>query len=176
MSEFVGGYVECENPNEMLYRFEGTIIVNGVCVPLSNDQMLLRGSSLRNTEYIYGLVVFTGHDSKIMRNSVKARAKFSKLELTTNNYIIAIIVIQMLLSLVAAVLNTMWEILYFDELHYLRAADDNLKTFWMLNMAIQLGTWFLSLGNFVPVSLLVTLEMVKFIQAAFINWDVSIYD
>ena len=77
----------------MLYRFEGTMIVNGSIVSLNNDQMLLRGSSLRNTEYVYGLIVFTGHETKIMKNSVKSRAKFSKLELSTNKYIIVIVVI-----------------------------------------------------------------------------------
>ena len=60
-----GGQVECENPNDMLYRFEGTLRLGGTnkdtIVPLNTDQMLLRGSSLRNTDYIYGIVVFTGH-------------------------------------------------------------------------------------------------------------------
>lgn len=92
-----GGYVECENPNDILYRFEGTLGLGGekkdVVVPLTTEQMLLRGSSLRNTEYIYGLVVFTGHDTKIMMNSVGSKAKMSKLERATNIYIFVIVLI-----------------------------------------------------------------------------------
>jgi phospholipid-transporting ATPase len=42
--------------------------------------MLLRGSSLKNTEWIYGVIVYTGHETKIMKNSVKSKAKLSKLE------------------------------------------------------------------------------------------------
>jgi len=53
--------------------------------------MLLRGSSLRNTEYIYGAVVFTGHESKIMKNSVRSMAKFSRLESALNIYIFLIV-------------------------------------------------------------------------------------
>lgn len=87
--------ITCEAPNDILYRFEGTLQLGGdhseVIVPLSTDQILLRGSSLRNTEYAYGLVVFTGHETKIMMNSVGSRAKFSKLELATNTYIILIV-------------------------------------------------------------------------------------
>jgi len=74
----------------MLYKFEGTLLINGTPIPLNVDQMLLRGSHLRNTEYIYGLSVFTGHETKIMKNSVKFRSKFSKLEIATNIYIIII--------------------------------------------------------------------------------------
>lgn len=69
-----GTSVDCENPNDMLYRFEGNLELNGGnLVSLGPDQILLRGSSLRNTEYIYGLVVFTGHETKIMKNSVNSR-------------------------------------------------------------------------------------------------------
>lgn len=85
--------VECENPNELLYKFEGNLHMGGgVTVPLSVDQILLRGSSLRNTDYIYGIVVFTGHETKIMKNSVKSKMKFSRLEKSTNTYIIIIMV------------------------------------------------------------------------------------
>ena len=72
--------------------------------------MLLRGSSLRNTEYIYGVVVFTGHESKIMKNSAKSQVKFSKLESATSKYILVIVLIQISISIVAAILNSIWEI------------------------------------------------------------------
>jgi magnesium-transporting ATPase (P-type) len=88
---FRGSRIECENPNELLYKFEGNLQMSGgVTIPLSVDQILLRGSSLRNTTYIYGIVVFTGHETKIMKNSVKSKMKFSKLERSTNTYIIII--------------------------------------------------------------------------------------
>lgn len=112
INNFRGAYVECENPNEMLYRFEGTMIVNSVMGSLSVDQVLLRGSSLRNTEYIYGMVVFTGHETKIMMNSVNSRSKFSKLEKSTNRFIVVIVIMQLVLSIIAATLNTVWEYVY----------------------------------------------------------------
>ena len=51
---------------------------------LNAECVLLRGMSLRNTEYIYGVVVFTGHDTKVMRNSASSKYKFSSLERLTN--------------------------------------------------------------------------------------------
>ena len=49
-------------------------------VSLSYDSFLLRGSSLRQTEWIFGLVTFTGHHTRIMKNSTGARTKFSRIE------------------------------------------------------------------------------------------------
>lgn len=76
------GQVTCEAPNDQLYKFEGTIKTpDNVTYSLDHNSILLRGTSLRNTEWVYGIVIYTGHDSKIMKNSSKARTKFSKLEL-----------------------------------------------------------------------------------------------
>jgi len=59
-------------------------------VSLDYENFLLRGSSLRNTEYIYGIVAYTGHDTRIMRNSVCSRNKFSRVEKLTNMQIVFI--------------------------------------------------------------------------------------
>lgn len=68
------GSLRSEHPNNSLYTYEGTLdLVNeqGVPkqVPLGPDQVLLRGAQLRNTPWVYGLVVFTGHETKLMRNA-----------------------------------------------------------------------------------------------------------
>lgn len=62
------GIVECELPNRNLYEFAGTFKLNNVTypIPLGSDQILLRGSQLKNTAWIYGLVIYTGHESKLM--------------------------------------------------------------------------------------------------------------
>lgn len=45
-----------------------------------------------------------------------------------------------------------------------------------MQILINFGKWFLIMMNFVSISLLVTLEMVKFGQGLFIEWDWMIYD
>jgi len=82
--------------------------------------MLLRGSSLRNTEFIYGIVVFTGHDTKIMKNSVKSKAKFSKLERSTNKYILVIVLMQVIMSAIGSIANSVWEIVFKENFSYIR--------------------------------------------------------
>lgn len=41
--------------------------------------ILLRGCTLKNTDYCYGIVIYVGSDTKIMKNSKKAPRKISKL-------------------------------------------------------------------------------------------------
>ncbi|URE48270.1 E1-E2 ATPase [Musa troglodytarum] len=57
--------IKCEDPNASLYTFVGTMEYEEQQYPLSPQQLLLRDSKLRNTDYIYGVVVFTGHDTKM---------------------------------------------------------------------------------------------------------------
>jgi magnesium-transporting ATPase (P-type) len=60
--------IECENPNQHLYEFSGNIRLetDHSKIPLGPDQILLRGSKLQNTKWIYGVVIYTGHDTKLM--------------------------------------------------------------------------------------------------------------
>lgn len=45
---------------------------------LSMDNILLKGSTLRNTKYIIGIIIYTGHETKVMLNSKIPRIKKSK--------------------------------------------------------------------------------------------------
>ena len=66
---------------------------NSFEIPLEADNLCLRGSSLRNTEWIVGISIFTGHDTKVMMNSAKSLPKFSKIEKTTQVYIVVSVII-----------------------------------------------------------------------------------
>jgi magnesium-transporting ATPase (P-type) len=52
---------------------------NNTVIALSNDNLLLRGMSLRNTEFIYGIAVYTGPETKIQKNSLRTKLKMSKI-------------------------------------------------------------------------------------------------
>lgn len=58
-------HIVVEDPNMDLYNFEGKVTIGTETKPLTNDQMIYRGSVLRNTPSMWGLVVFTGEESKI---------------------------------------------------------------------------------------------------------------
>ena len=65
------GKVVCEAPNNRLDQFTGNLQLDNVVYPLDNAKILLRGCTLRNTDWCFGAVVFAGHDTKLMQNSGK---------------------------------------------------------------------------------------------------------
>ena len=85
--------LRCEPPNNVLSKFEGTLKVDDTTLALTNDQVLLRGCVLRNTRYCYGLVIFAGKDTKLMKNSGKASFKRTHTDRLLNVLIIGVSVI-----------------------------------------------------------------------------------
>lgn len=164
----------CEPPNPMIYKFKGKITVDSETIGLGIEQFLLRGSSLRNTDYIIGAVVYTGHETKIMLNSSKANNKFSHLESKMNDEIIKIFIMQVLLCVFCATCYLIWFHNAEDDTEeYLEL--DELDQHGFLLFVLMFFSWMLIFTNFVPISLIVTLEVVKFIQAIFFSWDLQIY-
>lgn len=84
---------------------------NGKVFSLDADQITLRGSTLQNTEWIYGIAIYTGHQTKVMMNSAKSVSKQSNIEKATNTYIIMCLGIQLTISVIAAYLGA--EIQYY---------------------------------------------------------------
>ncbi len=71
----------CELPNPRLYSFEGAVVLSNSPddaahqLPLTADSLLLRGCTLRKTDWAVGVVVYTGNDSRIMRNKTPSPRK-----------------------------------------------------------------------------------------------------
>lgn len=108
----IKGKIDCEQPNEFIYEFNAKMhIINmnhNSVFSIDNNNFILRGCSLKQTCYIYGVVVYIGHNSKIMKNSPSARSKSSKLESIMNLQIITVFLIQFFLSILGAILFFVW--------------------------------------------------------------------
>ncbi|XP_041923518.1 phospholipid-transporting ATPase IB isoform X2 [Alosa sapidissima] len=168
----LSGRLECEGPNRHLYDFTGTLRLDNLNpAPLGPDQVLLRGAQLRNTQWVVGIVVYTGHDSKLMQNSTKAPLKRSNVERVTNMQILVLFCILLVMAIISSVGAAIWNKQHTEEAcWYLSRAGDISYNFWY-----NLLTFIILYNNLIPISLLVTLEVVKFTQALFINWDVEMY-
>jgi phospholipid-transporting ATPase len=81
--------------------------------------------------------------------------------------------------LVGAIYSAFWDTLNRQETDAYLHWDLNKSIWdehWILTFIRQFGAWILIFTNFVPISLLVTLELVKFFQAWFIQEDATIFD
>ena len=164
--------IQCEAPNRHLYEFNGVLReTNKQSVPLGPDQLLLRGAMLRNTKWTFGVVIYTGHDTKLMQNNTStAPLKRSTLDRLTNTQILMLFFILLLLCLISAVFNVVWMNANQDVHWYL-----GLKEAMTKNFAFNLLTFIILFNNLIPISLQVTLEVVRFVQATFINMDIEMY-
>uniref|UniRef100_A0A2K6TD01 Phospholipid-transporting ATPase n=1 Tax=Saimiri boliviensis boliviensis TaxID=39432 RepID=A0A2K6TD01_SAIBB len=167
----ISGRIECESPNRHLYDFVGNIRLDGHgTVPLGADQILLRGAQLRNTQWVHGIVVYTGHDTKLMQNSTSPPLKLSNVERITNVQILILFCILIAMSLVCSVGSAIWNRRHSGKDWYL-----NLNYGGANNFGLNFLTFIILFNNLIPISLLVTLEVVKFTQAYFINWDLDMH-
>uniref|UniRef100_A0A671XSZ4 Phospholipid-transporting ATPase n=1 Tax=Sparus aurata TaxID=8175 RepID=A0A671XSZ4_SPAAU len=163
----LSGRMECESPNRHLYEFVGNIRLDRrSTIPLGPDQILLRGAQLRNTQWVHGVVVYTGHDTKLMQNSTRPPLKLSNVERITNFQILVLFGCLLAISLVCSIGQTIWKYQYGNDAWYM-----DLNYGGAANFGLNFLTFIILFNNLIPISLLVTLEVIKFIQAFFINWD-----
>ncbi|KAJ4770396.1 Phospholipid-transporting ATPase [Rhynchospora pubera] len=172
--------VKCEDPNPNLYSFVGNIVINEQTYPLSPQQILLRDSKLRNTEYVYGAVIFTGHDSKAMQNSTDPPSKRSKIERRMDKIIYLLLCSLVTISFIGSIFFGIWTKHDDGTLKrwYLRP-DDSTVYFDPNRAALAAVCHFLTAmmlySYFIPISLYISIEIVKLLQALFINQDMQMY-
>jgi phospholipid-transporting ATPase len=154
-----------------LYEFHGNLKLGQTVHSIGPENILLRGAKLRNTNWIFGCVLYTGHETKLMMNSsIQAPLKRSNVEKITNRQILLIFGILLLICLVSATASQVWKNQNSDH-WYLSGLEDKLSS----NYFFVLLTFIILYNNLIPISLQVTLEMVRFIQAHFINSDLEMY-
>ncbi|EGW04628.1 putative phospholipid-transporting ATPase IB [Cricetulus griseus] len=146
------------------------VLFSSSSVALGPDQILLRGTQLRNTQWVFGVVVYTGHDTKLMQNSTKAPLKRSNVEKVTNVQILVLFGILLVMALVSSVGALFWNGSHGGKSWYIKKMDTSSD-----NFGYNLLTFIILYNNLIPISLLVTLEVVKYTQALFINWDTDMY-
>lgn len=175
--------IKCEDPNENLYSFVGTLFYDGSQYPLSPQHILLRDSKLRNTEYVYGVVIFTGPDTKVMKNTTDPPFKRSKIEKRMDKIIYVLFGILFLLSFTGSLFYGFETKDDFRDGKYKRwylRPDVSTMLFDPRRASLSAFFHFLSdlmlYGYLIPISLYVSIEIVKVLQSVFINQDLNMYD
>lgn len=171
----LGGKIRSEQPNSSLYTYEATLTMQTGGgekeLPLNPEQLLLRGATLRNTPWIHGVVVFTGHETKLMRNATATPIKKTAVERLVNIQILMLGAILVILSVIGSIGDLVVRATQGSRLWYLDYGSSNAAKQFFSDFFTN---WVLY-SNLVPISLFVTLEIIKYWQAILISSDLDIY-
>ncbi|CAA7270411.1 unnamed protein product [Cyclocybe aegerita] len=173
-------YLDSEPPHQNLYHYHGVLRYKDPASgedkqePVSINELLLRGCAIRNTSWIVGLVVFTGADTKIMLNGGDTPSKRSKIEKETNFNVIVNFCVLTLMCLIAAIFSGLEDAKTGTSAQFFEAGSDPTNSY-IVNAVITFVSCLIAFQNIVPISLYISIEIVKTIQAYFISQDVDMY-
>ncbi|OEH78017.1 phospholipid-translocating p-type flippase subfamily [Cyclospora cayetanensis] len=161
--------------------FQGAQSAFNKPVAVGYSQILLRGCRLRNTDWVVGLVVYTGKQTKIQMNSGSAPRKLSRVERLTNRLTLSVWALQVFLCLLAAFLHLALVYWHSTTDFYKQFAEKGSQSATLFCKAggwvealwgfVSFFTWMVLTCNMVPISLVVQMGMVKALQAFFILKD-----
>ena len=188
MVEGIKAHIVVEDPNLDLYNFEGKVTIGKETLPLANNEIIYRGSVLRNTSETIGVVVYSGEECKIRMNAIKnPRIKAVSLapdadllyvylltclvkpalQTVVNKVVVMLVVFVVVLGLFNTVAYQVWQETTEEKAWYL--ANASVAFFPILVSFIIL------FNTMIPLSLYVSLEIVKLCQMLLMN-DVDMYD
>ncbi|KAJ2009185.1 phospholipid transporting ATPase [Coemansia thaxteri] len=176
--------IDAEPPTTQLYAFKGSLRVLPTDEydspkdrdPLGIDNLLLRGSVVRNTVWVAGIVLFTGGDTKIMMNAGETPSKQSRIERMLNYQVMSQFCLLFGLCMLSAVLGGVYYarpasfqalfVVQYQTSSGRSAPLYGFLTFWTSLILYQ---------TVVPISLYVSIEVVRSFQAYFISQDIDMY-
>lgn len=178
----VSGGIEMEHPNNFIDSFvgvmsfdiggEGTGGTVSVRQPIQPSNLLLRGCVLRNNDWIIGVVLNTGHDTKIMMTSLaNSRMKYSNLEVQCSKQIRSVILMLVTMGIVGSFGQLIWNsVNKADEIPYLLLTEDP-----GVNWIVSFFYFLLLHASIIPVSLYISISVTRFCQSYFMNTDLEMY-
>ncbi|KAF8007544.1 hypothetical protein BT93_K1530 [Corymbia citriodora subsp. variegata] len=184
----ISGVITCEQPNRNIYEFTANMDFNGHKFSLSQSNIVLRGCQLKNTEWVIGVVVYTGQETKAMLNSAASPSKRSKLESYMNRETMWLSIFLFIMCLVVALGMGLWlvhhksqlDTLPFYRKRYFTMGRNDRKTYKYYGIPMETFFSFLSsiivFQIMIPISLYITMELVRLGQSYFMIGDNHMYD
>ena len=193
----VRGVVELNHPDANMHSIEAIIDVQGAQDddaldappvvqgrrPISMDNVLLRGVTVRNTEWIAGIVLNTGDDTKIVMSSTEKTYKQSRLDGMVNSQLLAMVVLLSTICLAGAIGSVVYDEVLARDHWYLYPVGGSSSTGRSSHdgrnpgvlFVIMFFYFFLLFANLIPISLYVSMAIIKSGQAYFMTQDLKVY-
>jgi phospholipid-transporting ATPase len=176
------GAILCEPPNENLEKWDGSLTISDKMtqpVLIGLNQLVLKGCKLKNTNYIIGVIVYVGHNTKIMKNAKKPVQKRSNIMKVMNWLLCTVFLFLICLSVAFSGGYYYWEGTKGANFWYLATYKNDIKTYPHVvpsDFFIKFFTYVVAYSHVIPISLYVALEIVKLIQSILIFYDDKMVD
>ncbi|KAI5055536.1 hypothetical protein GOP47_0029057, partial [Adiantum capillus-veneris] len=174
----VKGLVECPGPDNDIRRFDGNIrlfppFIENDVFPLTIENTLLQCCYLRNTEWACGVAIYTGNETKLGMSKGLAEPKLTAVDGMIDKLTTAIFLFQLVVVLILGVSGNMWK--KFEAHNKKWYVSYPEKAPWFEDLVIPLRFELLC-SIMIPISIKVSLDLVKGLYAKFIDWDLQMYD
>ncbi|PNS94732.1 hypothetical protein POPTR_017G013500v4 [Populus trichocarpa] len=173
----IKGVIECPNPDKDIRRLDANLrlfppfIDNDVC-PLTIKNTILQSCYLRNTEWACGVAVYTGNETKLGMSRGIPEPKLTALDAMIDKLTGAIFVFQIVVVMVLGIAGNVWKDTEARKLWYVLYPDEGP---WYELLVIPLRFELLC-SIMIPISIKVSLDLVKSLYAKFIDWDREMID
>ena len=173
-TEELNGEIIAHAPDEHMHSFEASMITGNDEVNLSLKNVILKGCVLKNTDFIIGVVCYTGRNTKIMQNSKSPKVKTSNVLITMNKLLYSMFVFDLSICLIFSGMSVYWLKSKGEDYTYIYPDQEFNSTF--IQLILNFLTYIVAYSHMIPISLYVALEIVKISQAKLIKYDNDMFD
>ncbi|XP_074344212.1 phospholipid-transporting ATPase 2-like isoform X2 [Apium graveolens] len=172
----IKGVIECPEPDKDIRRFDANMrlfppfIDNDVC-PLTIKNTILQSCYLRNTEWVCGVAIYAGNETKLGMSRGVPEPKLTAMDAMIDKLTGAIFVFQIVVVIVLGVAGNVWKDIEARK-WYVQYPNEGP---WYELLVIPLRFELLC-SIMIPISIKVSLDLVKSLYAKFIDWDQEMTD
>eukprot|EP01012_Entosiphon_sulcatum_P010052 TRINITY_DN15809_c0_g1_i2.p1 TRINITY_DN15809_c0_g1~~TRINITY_DN15809_c0_g1_i2.p1 ORF type:complete len:738 (+),score=137.27 TRINITY_DN15809_c0_g1_i2:36-2249(+) len=165
------GELICDPPNDRIYEFNSRLRLEGKDISVSTQQLLLQSCMLRNTEWVLGMVVYTGNETKCGMNKHQPPNKWAQVDQRTTYFSKAIFIFQITIALILGIVGNVLRATSGKKHWYLAENSTNALTWVIIPLR-----FFLLTSVMIPISFKVVVDLSKYYISLAMAWDIKMYD
>ena len=169
-------FIEVLPPNKDIYDIEGAVIYKEKKTYITIKNILLRGARLKNVDYVYGIVLYSGHDTKLMQNIGHSSLKMSSIDKKLNYIILVIFIICIIINIISSICGISFRNsnmpnyekgeIKADYLFYFRNKESKKNYLEIIRIIVNN---FLIYNTFIPISIIISNTFCKILQTIYLQ-------
>jgi phospholipid-translocating ATPase len=105
----LSAHLEYDAPHENLDKWDGKLTHGGKSKSANIENLLLRGCTLKNINHAYGVIIYVGAQTKVMKNTKKAPQKVSNMMKLMNFFLYSVFGLQLVMIVILSSISVAWK-------------------------------------------------------------------